>query len=277
MGLLVGRGSQREVGLLGLERGMMHMIIHGDRSRWLHGSNGACIRTDPYPARALRLVLLGAPGAGKGTQAALIAERYGTCPLSTGDVFREAKRGPVATLDGAMKQAVELMAQGRLVPDETVVDLVRERGHCLLCNYGFILDGFPRTAWQAEALEDLLLERGRRLDAVLNYTLPRDIVIRRLSGRRTCADCKATYHLEDKPPAAPGKCDRCGGSLFQRSDDHPDAIAVRLQAYEESTAPLIAYYEDRQMLHNISADGAPSDVFARSRALLDSLADFAFA
>lgn len=213
-------------------------------------------------------MLLGAPGVGKGTQADFITQKYKTCQLSTGDVFRAAKNATPEQLTAAMREAVEVMQQGQLVPDETVVEMVRERCDCLTCGYGFLLDGFPRTVEQAKALEDMLNELNVELDAVLDFQLPEEEVIRRLSGRRTCKGCQTTYHLVFNPPKEEGVCDRCGGELYQREDDRPDSIRTRLKMYHESTEPLSEYYREKGLLIEISAEGPPKQVFERTDAII---------
>lgn len=244
------------------------MAIQGDRAQWLHGKEGCCGRTDSYPDRPLHFILLGAPGVGKGTQAEFLTEKYKSCQLSTGDVFRAAKNVTEEQLTAAMREALEVMKQGRLVPDETVVEMVKERGACLTCGYGFLLDGFPRTVDQAKALEAMLDELQVELDAVLDYQLPEEEVVRRLSGRRTCKQCKATAHLVFNPPKVDGVCDKCGGELYQRDDDKPESVKVRLKAYHDSTAPLSAYYEAKGLLIPISAEGPPKEVFKRTGEIL---------
>jgi len=156
------------------------------------------------------------------------------------------------------------MREGKLVGDSTVWELVRERGGCLRCNGGFVLDGFPRTLRQAEALQVLMKDQGVSLDAVLDYELPTDEIMSRLGGRRVCPACKTVFHLVERPPAVSGVCDVCGGRLIQREDDRPEAIAVRLEAYESATQPLIEFYRKLGLLSPIAADGAPDKVFART-------------
>jgi adenylate kinase len=162
------------------------------------------------------------------------------------------------------------MRRGELVSDAVVVSLVRERANCLRCRGGFLLDGFPRTLVQAEALEGLLAELGVPLDAVLNYHLPVGVIVARLGGRRTCAVCKAVYHVSTRPPRAAGVCDNCGGTLVQREDDRPESIRVRMRAYEESTRPLTGYYERAGKLMSVLASGTPEEILARTLRALDS-------
>jgi len=240
------------------------MNAKNDRATWLKGASFHCsIEPAPHP-RPYRLVLLGAPGVGKGTQAELLGERLGACQLSTGDVFRAAKTLDPCERTPALSQALDFMQRGELVPDTTVLDMVRERVGCLRCQGGFLLDGFPRTVAQAEALERILAEERLQLDAVLSYDLPLERIVSRLSGRRTCSACKAVYHQETRPPKQAGKCDQCGGSLFQREDDRPEAVRVRMEAYEKSTAPLADFYRRRNLLVSISAEGSPEEIFQRT-------------
>lgn len=242
------------------------MANQGVLQAWLYGKE--CAQTEPKPARPYHLVLLGAPGVGKGTQAEFLSEKLGAVQLSTGDVFRAAKAADSGSLSPAMQDAMAAMKAGKLVSDDTVIAMVRERGGCLASGYGFLLDGFPRTVHQAEELDKMLAELGLKLDGVLNYALPTDEVVKRLSGRRTCKQCKATAHVIFSPPKQEGACDKCGGELFQREDDRPESIRVRLQAYEESTAPLAQYYDAKGLLITISAEGSPAEIFARTEALL---------
>jgi adenylate kinase len=215
--------------------------------------------------------LLGPPGVGKGTQAQLLSETLSACHLSTGDLLRSAQcqteRSP------ALQAAVEAMRRGELVPDSVVVDMVRERTGCLRCLGGFLLDGFPRTVAQAEALDDMLTEMGVILDAVLSYELPLKEIVSRLGGRRTCASCKAVYHVEARPPRVAGTCDQCGGPLVQRDDDRPESIRVRMAAYEQSTQPLVDFYLRQAKLVSVPAAGTPEEILDSSlRALNDLLA-----
>jgi adenylate kinase len=235
-----------------------------DRKAWLRGGTAVC-EPPPKPVKGpRRLVLLGAPGVGKGTQAELLAAKLGACQLSTGDIFRAAKSLESGERSPAMTAALDYMRRGDLVPDGTVLDLVAERVGCLRCEGGFLLDGFPRTVAQAEALEDLLKKYNLKLDAVLSYELPIDEVVARLAGRRTCPGCKAVFHVETRPPKVQGVCDHCGGALYQREDDRPESVRVRMAAYEKSTAPLAEYYRSKGLLIPVLAEGAPEEIFKRT-------------
>jgi adenylate kinase len=169
-----------------------------------------------------------------------------------------------------MESALEYMNRGQLVPDETVWELVRERSGCLHCQGGFILDGFPRTLYQAEALGMFLREQNLGLSAVINYQLPISEIIWRLSGRRICRECKAVFHLTQRPPATQGRCDHCNGELYQRGDDHPESISVRMEVYENSTAPLIYYYQRQGLLLPVDAHGSVEEIYTRTVAALDT-------
>jgi adenylate kinase len=210
------------------------------------------------------LVLLGSPGVGKGTQAVLMHERLGACHLSTGDVFRAAKNLPDGERSPALNEALEYMRLGKLVPDETVLNIVRERLTCLRCPSGFLLDGFPRTVAQAEALEKLLQKEKLALTAVLNYELPLDEILARLGGRRTCSGCKAVFHVVNLPPRVEGVCDFCGAKLFLREDDRPESIRVRMEAYERSTRPLIDFYRQRGLLVTVVVGKVPEETYQRT-------------
>jgi adenylate kinase len=215
--------------------------------------------------RPYRLVLLGPPAVGKGTQAALLSQALGPCHLSTGDLFRAAQcQAEQGELSPALQTALKAMRRGDLVCDAVVVSMVRERVRCLRCRGGFLLDGFPRTVNQARALEALLAEQGLALDAVLSYELPLEEIIPRLSGRRTCSGCKTVYHLVARPPRAEGICDQCGSRLVQREDDRPESIRVRMHAYEESTRPLTEYYQSAGKLVTVRASGTPERILERS-------------
>ena len=238
-------------------------LIKNDRAAWLRGPATECSVPPQHESR-LRLILLGAPGVGKGTQAELLSERLGACHLSTGDVFRAAGGRPEQEQSPAIAEATQHMRRGELVPDSTVWNIVHERSGCLHCGGGFILDGFPRTLAQAESLNQLMAEENLPLTAVINYELPLNEIVSRLSGRRTCKGCKAVYHVTGNPPKVEGICDRCGGELFQRDDDRPEAIAVRMEAYERSTMPLIQFYSALGLLVPVAAIGSPEDIYART-------------
>lgn len=245
------------------------MITKNDRAAWLQGPPAAC-SVPPGIDSAWRLVLLGAPGVGKGTQALLLSQRLSACHLSTGDVFREAGSRPECDLTPAMKTALVFMRHGELVPDTTVWEMVRERVGCLRCRGGFILDGFPRTPGQAESLKTMLSQEQIPLTAVVNYELPLNVIVGRLSGRRTCRQCAAVYHVAAQPSMAKGICDRCGGALFQREDDRPESVAVRMEAYRRSTAPLIRFYSELGLLVSVDATGSPEEICQRSVKALEA-------
>ena len=247
------------------------MQNNAQRQAWLRGGTAVCEGLPRKKSKRLhphRLVLLGPPGVGKGTQAELLSRALGACHLSTGDLFRAARELDASERTPALNQALEAMRLGQLVSDKTVLDLVSERLRCLECDGGFLLDGFPRTKSQAEGLERLLQSHGLELDAVLDYQLPAAELIPRLTGRRTCADCKAVFHLTSRPPQRQGICDHCGGKLFQREDDRAESIQVRLEAYERSTAPLEEFYRQRHLLIEIPCQGGPEAIFERTLAAL---------
>lgn len=196
----------------------------------------------------MRVVFLGAPGVGKGTQADKIAAQYHIAKISTGDLLRAAVRNKT-TLG---LEAKEHMDQGRLVPDSVVIGLVKEKLTELTQSKKFILDGFPRTVPQAEALAAVLDGQEIKLDRVINFRVSRDEIIKRLSGRRSCQKCQATYHVDFAPSKNGTACDRCGELLVQRSDDQREAVETRLKVYEEQTAPLIHFYEQRQLLSHLN-------------------------
>ena len=235
-----------------------------NRSAWLQGPSARC---NPQPAREQnpwRLILLGPPGVGKGTQADLLHQRLNACHLSTGDVFRAASGRSECDLSPAMKAALEYMRRGDLVPDSIVWEMILERSGCLRCGGGFLLDGFPRTLSQAESLKHQLENQGIMVHAVVNYELPMDEIVQRLSGRRTCKRCKAVFHVTERPPKIAHLCDRCEGPLFQREDDRPESITVRLEAYAEKTAPLIDFYRQLGLLLSVPAAGTPDEICART-------------
>jgi adenylate kinase len=241
-----------------------------DRNLWLHGPSESCKDRPEENQSPWRLVLLGAPGVGKGTQAELLNRQLHACHLSTGDVFRTAGSKTECDQSPAIREAVGYMRRGELVPDETVWAVVRERRDCLNCPGGFILDGFPRTLGQAESLQKLMDQEGIALDAVVSYELPFEDVVARLGGRRTCEKCKAIYHITDRPSKVAGHCDRCDGKLFQRQDDRLESIAVRLETYNRSTAPLIEFYRNTGLLVHVPATGAPDEICAHTVEQLES-------
>jgi adenylate kinase len=236
-------------------------LLAADRVAWLQGPSRRCEQVPDGGQTPARLVLLGAPGVGKGTQADLLTKSLRACHLSTGDVFRTAAGGRDCQPSPAMKEALDYMRQGALVPDLTVWEMVRERGNCLRCRGGFILDGFPRTLVQAEALKNWMDDERLTLTAVVSYDLPEQEIVSRLGGRRTCEKCKAVFHLTECPPKIAGRCDRCQGKLFQREDDRPESITVRLEAYRWSTEPLIEFYGKLGVLIAVAATGTPQEIF----------------
>ena len=212
----------------------------------------------------MRVIFLGPPGVGKGTQADFIAQKYEIPKLSTGDLLRES----VANETPLGKEAKGYMNRGELVPDAVVVGLVEEKLTSLECQKGFLLDGFPRTEAQADQLSSYLASTGKGLDRVVYFSLSKDEIIRRISGRRSCPECKAVYHLESVPPKQAGICDVCGKSLIQRNDDKPETVESRLAVYQEQTAPLVEYYKTRNILSELDGAGLVSAVQERLVALL---------
>jgi adenylate kinase len=208
-----------------------------------------------------RVIFLGAPGAGKGTQARGLAAEWGVPQVATGDMLREA----VAAGTPLGLEAKRYMDAGGLVPDEVVIGLVEERLDRPDAARGFVLDGFPRTAAQAEALDAMLRRRGQSLDRVVFLDVGREELIRRLTGRRVCGRCGTAFHLVSAPPRVAGRCDKCGGELTQRSDDTREAVATRLDVYEKQTAPLLAYYRDRGLLVTVPGEGPMDRVAADIR------------
>lgn len=207
---------------------------------------------------SLRLIFLGPPGSGKGTQAAMLEKDFGLCQVSTGDILRQA----VAAGTSLGKQAKACMDAGQLVPDEVVIGIVKEKLAGPDCRKGFILDGFPRTTGQAEALDAIMQNFSAPIDHVIAFQVDDEVVVGRLSGRRTCGGCQAMYHVAFAPPAREGVCDRCGGELVQRDDDREEVVRRRLQVFAESTRPLLDYYRDRGLLTQIPADGPVEVVHA---------------
>jgi len=211
-----------------------------------------------------RIIFLGPPGAGKGTQASDLAREWGVSHVATGDMLREAARK--GTRLGL--EAKRYMDRGALVPDEVVIGLVDERLGQADAGSGWVLDGFPRTVAQAEALDRLLGQRRLDLDRVVFFAVSPEELVRRLTGRRVCRQCGTAYHLMFHPPASPGRCDRCGGALYQREDDAESAVTHRLEVYANQTAPLLDYYRARQLLTEIPAEGTVPQVGAAIRKAL---------
>jgi adenylate kinase len=213
----------------------------------------------------MNLILLGPPGAGKGTQAERISDIYDIPHISTGDIFRDnLSRGTELGLE-----AKKYMDRGELVPDEVVIGIVKDRLGAPDCGKGFILDGFPRTVAQAEALKEMLQGLGRPLDHVLNIAVPDEVVTERLTARRTCRSCGANYNLLFNPPREEGRCDRCGGELYQREDDREETVRKRLEEYQDKTEPLIDYYSGEGLLRDIDGSAGMKEVLGSIRAAIE--------
>lgn len=206
---------------------------------------------------SMRLILLGPPGAGKGTLAHRMIKKYQIPQISTGDILRQAVK------DGTTlgKEAKAYMDRGDLVPDDVIIGIVKDRIKLDDCKNGYIFDGFPRTLPQAEALDQVLEELSTPLDAVVNIDVPKDVVVARLSGRRTCKSCGTLYHMINNPPSKEGICDKCGGELFQRDDDNETTILQRLSVYKEQTFPLIEHYTKQNIVKTIPGSKAAEEVF----------------
>jgi adenylate kinase len=212
----------------------------------------------------MKIIMLGAPGAGKGTQAKQIASKYSIPHISTGDIFRaNIKNGTELG-----KKAKEYMDQGLLVPDELTCDLVMDRIAQDDAKNGFVLDGFPRTIPQAEALDAALAEAGESVDYAINVDVPDENIVTRMSGRRACVKCGATYHVKYNAPKTEGVCDNCGSELIQRDDDKPETVLNRLSVYHEQTQPLIDYYDGKGIVKNIDGTKDLDAVFADITAIL---------
>ncbi len=213
----------------------------------------------------MKIILMGPPGAGKGTQAEKLVELYQIPHISTGDMFRKAQK------DGTELglKAKSYMDQGQLVPDEVTVGIVKERLAEADCKDGFLLDGFPRTVQQADALDTILAELNMALDCVVNIEVDKAFLVDRLTGRRVCRACGATYHIANKAPKVEGVCDKCGGELYQRGDDTIETVSNRLDVYAAQTAPLIDYYKSKGIMSSIDGSKSMEDVLADIRAALE--------
>ena len=206
----------------------------------------------------MRLIIFGPPGVGKGTLSARVVQKYGIPHISSGNIIREI----VATGDKYASEAKPYLEKGLLVPDRIIIDLIEHRLRQKDCDNGYILDGFPRTVEQARFLAKRLGKNGRQINHVLNLQASEKTIIERLSGRRMCKKCDAIYHLENIPPKVPGKCDQCGGELFQREDDKPETIKKRITVYNEQTKPLIQYYRNKKLIRNIDTNEPLDEIYA---------------
>ena len=206
----------------------------------------------------MKIIMLGAPGAGKGTQAKMIAEKFAIPHISTGDIFRaNIKNGTELG-----KKAKEYMDKGQLVPDELTVQILLDRVANDDCKNGYVLDGFPRTIPQADVLDKELTKLGDKVDFAINVDVPDENIVRRMSGRRACLKCGATYHIEHIPPKQEGICDKCGSELVQRDDDKPETVQNRLSVYHEQTQPLIDYYNKKNILKSVDGTKDMQEVFS---------------
>ncbi|MBU5315927.1 adenylate kinase [Clostridium bornimense] len=212
----------------------------------------------------MNLVLLGPPGAGKGTQAKSIATEYGIPHISTGDIFRKniAEETPLG------KKAKEYIDQGLLVPDQLTIDIVKDRLSQDDCKKGFLLDGFPRTVFQAESLDKMLQEDDKKIDVALLIEVPREDILKRMTGRRVCGSCGASYHVVFNPTKVEGICDACGKEVIQRKDDKEDTVKERLTVYDNQTQPLISYYKECNKLSEVDGTQAIDKVFEDIKSLL---------
>jgi len=207
----------------------------------------------------LNIILLGPPGCGKGTQAKMLTEKYHIPQISTGDILREAVRNrtPLGL------EAKTYMDSGKLVPDDVVIGIIQDRLKQPDCEKGFILDGFPRTVVQAEALDDTLKTMGKKIEHAISISVDEEELLRRLTGRRTCRSCGAMFHILFNPPKKEGICDKCSGELYQRDDDKEETIRNRLNVYNQQTAPLIDYYQKKELLRTIEGVGKIEDIFRK--------------
>ena len=212
----------------------------------------------------MKIIMLGAPGAGKGTQAKMIAKEYGIPHISTGDIFRaNIKEGTELG-----KEAKTYMDAGQLVPDELTVKILLDRVAKEDCKDGYVLDGFPRTIPQAEVLDEALTKLGDKIDFAIDVDVPDENIVRRMGGRRACVTCGATYHIEHVPPKTEGICDTCGSELILRDDDKPETVSNRLKVYHDQTQPLIDFYTEKGVLRSVDGTVDMMDVFAAIKAIL---------
>ncbi|SHE46957.1 adenylate kinase [Clostridium fallax] len=214
----------------------------------------------------MKIVLLGPPGAGKGTQAKSISNRYSIPHISTGDIFRKniSENTPLGI------EAKKYIDNGQLVPDEVTINMVKDRLQQEDCKNGYLLDGFPRTVHQAEALQSFLTERNENLDTALLIEVPKDFILERMTGRRVCPSCGASYHIKFNPPQVDGKCDLCGSDVIQRKDDTEVTVKERLEVYEKQTQPLIDFYKKKELLSIVDGTQAINEVFESICKLLGS-------
>lgn len=216
----------------------------------------------------MNVILLGPPGAGKGTQSQLICQKYKIRQISTGDMLRDARKKKTEL----GQQADAYVLAGKLVPDSIVMELVNQRLSHQDCENGFVFDGFPRTVFQADALGDLLAKRDQKIDAVINIDLPDNLIVKRLSGRRVCSQCGASYHIDFASSKLEGVCDKCGGETIQRKDDTASTIQERLNVYHQITQPLVEYYLKRDLLKPIDGSGSVEEVTNRVQESLKAVA-----
>jgi len=215
----------------------------------------------------MNVIIMGPPGAGKGTQAEFIKANYLIPHIATGDMFREA----VSKGTQMGKEAQKYMREGKLVPDGVTIGIVEDRLVEDDCKNGILLDGFPRTLVQAEALDKVIEKIGKKIDAVINISVPDDVLVERMTGRVSCKECKTVYHLKFNPPTQKGKCNKCGGELIQRSDDTVETAVNRLQVYMEQTSPLLAYYKSQGLLRSIDGNRESAAVFADIKSIFDEI------
>ena len=236
-----------------------------DRSGWIHGSEALCRGIAPGPRhQPCRLLLLGAPGAGKDSLAESLQDVLGICALTMADIFHAARSYPAEWHSPALRSALELAEKGANVPGELMLELIRERGGCVRCRGGFLLEGFPRTVAEAEGLDELMRAQRVTLDAVIDLVVQAQTVIDRLGSQRTCPICRAVYRPGTRPPRRPGWCNLCHAALIQRDEDRPEAIRARLEAYATDSAPLLDYYRRHGRLVAVPADGTAEETLSHT-------------